>query len=289
MGGCLSGGARRVRPFPTAFPTRVSLRRCSLVAGRLVIDAELVVDVHHARDALDDVLGQPLGVAARHSPHERDLPVLDLHLDVAGVDVAVLREPFADVFPDALVGPLISLGASPREGTGLTPGVRGRAALAVLALAVGTGLSITPRPEAALPGAPGPEAALAVARPLTLPVAALPELAPRARGNPRRSLRVAGGALSVQVCLWPVALRVAPAPAIPGRPGFVLVLIPAVVHASAPLLLVAAVCASLVVHAAILAAPALGSLIVMSSHLPSLLWLCTRRRVLRRGPRPVAG
>src|ERR1700760_940845 len=55
---------------------------------RLALDAKLVGDLLHGGDVLDEVLGEALHFARRDGTAEGDLPVLDLNLDVARVEVA---------------------------------------------------------------------------------------------------------------------------------------------------------------------------------------------------------
>jgi hypothetical protein len=66
------------------------------------------VNVAHARDLLDEVLGQPLVRPLAHGAEQRDLGVTHANLDVTGVEVARLAHALAHVFPDPLVGALVA-------------------------------------------------------------------------------------------------------------------------------------------------------------------------------------
>src|SRR6266542_1262597 len=77
-------------------------------------DAQLVVDLAHPGDGVDDVLGQALVGPAADRALERDLAVHHAYLDLAGVEIAVLGEPLADVLADPLVGALVALRSAAR-------------------------------------------------------------------------------------------------------------------------------------------------------------------------------
>jgi hypothetical protein len=68
----------------------------------------LVVDVLDAGDRVERVFGHPLGLAALDCPGQGNLAVLDLDLNVLGVELPVLGQALADVFFDALVVALIT-------------------------------------------------------------------------------------------------------------------------------------------------------------------------------------
>src|SRR5690606_42120497 len=66
-------------------------------------DAELVVDVLDADDLLGESPRFALLRTAVHGARERDLAVLHLHLDLAGVEEGVVGQKVADVLADPLV------------------------------------------------------------------------------------------------------------------------------------------------------------------------------------------
>ena len=76
------------------------------------LDAQAVVDLADAGEILEGVLGDPLLAPAVDGAFEGDLAVLDPHLDVGGVDVAVAGQQVADVLADAVVRALIALRAA---------------------------------------------------------------------------------------------------------------------------------------------------------------------------------
>ena len=69
------------------------------------------MDVVHAAHGLDERFGEPLGRAVPHGAAQRDLTALHFHLDVARIQVGVIRERFARVLADRVVGALPALRA----------------------------------------------------------------------------------------------------------------------------------------------------------------------------------
>src|SRR5207237_5052292 len=115
-----------------------------------LVHLELVVHVLHAGAPLDDVLGRALLLTVFDLAGERDFAVVDLNLDLAGIDLGMAEQLFAHVLANAIVGALVTLrpaavAASNDEGArvanaGASPGLSvftlAVAALAVAALAV---------------------------------------------------------------------------------------------------------------------------------------------------------
>src|SRR5947207_1554961 len=85
--------------------------------GAFAIDAQQVVNVADAGHTLGDVLGDALLTALAHAALERDLAVVDAHVDVGGVHVTVLCEAIANVLTNALVRSLVAARAAPGVGT----------------------------------------------------------------------------------------------------------------------------------------------------------------------------
>src|SRR5262245_47885268 len=107
-----SGG----RPASTAGPCPARFLRFGFVRH-----AKLVPDVSNARQALRDVLRQPLHVPLGHVPAQHDLASPADDLDLAGVDFVVVLERLAHVLEDALVGAAVALRALAREAAGEAP------------------------------------------------------------------------------------------------------------------------------------------------------------------------
>src|SRR5262245_66427813 len=94
--------------FATGLRARVHLS-LPLLARGVLADAELVVHIGDPGHGLGEILGHALGLAAGDRPGERDLPVRDLDLDLAGVDLTMLGEPLAEILFDTLIGSLVAL------------------------------------------------------------------------------------------------------------------------------------------------------------------------------------
>src|SRR5579884_2751750 len=77
-----------------------------LSLARAGLDGQLVVDVLDAGDGISHALGLALVLARADAAGQRDLTVVDLDRDVAGVEVAVLGQPGRDLVLDAGVGAL---------------------------------------------------------------------------------------------------------------------------------------------------------------------------------------
>lgn len=77
-----------------------------------VADTKVVLNMRDARGHLREILGAMLEATAGDRPRQEDLASLHLHLDVRGIDEAVLRQALADILVDALVRTLVALGAT---------------------------------------------------------------------------------------------------------------------------------------------------------------------------------
>jgi len=77
-----------------------------------VADTHVVLHVAHAGDALGDVLGPAPGVAVVDRTAQRHLAVVDIDVDLRGIDVGVIRQPVVDVLLDALVGAPVAFRAA---------------------------------------------------------------------------------------------------------------------------------------------------------------------------------
>src|ERR671913_158806 len=116
------------RPIPSA-PLPFSTGRClhvtalrrrpeaDDVAGVTLpaVHAQGVVDLANPGDPLDDVFRTPLVLALTHEARERYLAAVDGDLDIAGIDVLIIRKSIADILPDAFIGSLIALGTASGE------------------------------------------------------------------------------------------------------------------------------------------------------------------------------
>src|SRR5579884_2369904 len=155
--------------------------------------AQLVVNLLHARHAFGDILGQASGVAMIDAAAQRDLAVVHLNFDLAGIDVAVPCQAFVNVFLDAFVGAAIIL----RTASGITAalGIVAQAAApaglrshisgahasgAVPARLVAAALSLEAAPVAAATHARAAIAAVISTAAVRLKAAAAVCLAPRA-------------------------------------------------------------------------------------------------------------
>jgi hypothetical protein len=57
----------------------------------------------HSANVIDQVLGVPLVLAVADGAIEGHLPLLDAHIDRACVELGVVGQPIADIFPNAFV------------------------------------------------------------------------------------------------------------------------------------------------------------------------------------------
>src|SRR4051794_30153825 len=106
-----SASAARARHFRSATlaPGRVG-------RARFLRQTEVVLHVADAADGFGDVLRAALRHPAVDGPGERHHAAAHRHVDVARVDIFVLRQPLADVFADAVVGSLVVLRTDSPEG-----------------------------------------------------------------------------------------------------------------------------------------------------------------------------
>src|SRR5690606_29373852 len=125
------------------------------------LHAQVVLHMPDAREVLDAVFGAALLLTARDGPVERDFAIGDRDRNLARVDVPVVGQRVAGVFPDAFVGTRVAGRALP---TITLPAITG-AAIAALAAAVvviivgkpaGDGLGRAVEPIALVVRAPGP-------------------------------------------------------------------------------------------------------------------------------------
>src|SRR5688572_11487846 len=82
---------------------KATLFSSGLPRGSDALDAQIVLNVRHARSEFRQVLGAALEAAARDGAVEGDLAVLYDNLDVRGIDQRVLRQALAHILMDALV------------------------------------------------------------------------------------------------------------------------------------------------------------------------------------------
>ncbi len=75
-------------------------------AEKAAADLDFVSHVTHAEYAFGNILGQALGMTVIDFSSERHLSCDDLDLDVAGINVRMLRQAFIDVFLDPVIGAL---------------------------------------------------------------------------------------------------------------------------------------------------------------------------------------
>ena len=149
-----------------------------LVALSLVsLNAQLVVDVSHPGDRIENILGQALRLPTLDSPRERYLAVLDLDLDTRGVKHAVMGQMFADILLDPGVAALIALWTAatvwpghPASGSRVARAAAAALPARTVAVTLGTPLS-APVSGLLLPPGTAPTNALTTTGALT-PVAA---------------------------------------------------------------------------------------------------------------------
>src|SRR5262249_54874479 len=77
-------------------------------------NAQLIAHVRHARHRFDDVFRAAFLFAAVHAPGENDHAVVHTDLDVARVNVPVVRQTVVYIFADAFVGTTVAARAAPR-------------------------------------------------------------------------------------------------------------------------------------------------------------------------------
>src|SRR3954471_19747978 len=123
-GSCLTVARSRARGsllrlLPPAVAGYAGLGALALALG--LLDPQLIVDVFDAGDRLEGVLGHALGLSAFDGAGQCYLALLDLHLDVLGIELAVLGQPLADVLLDALVIALVTARATTAVRTGNQP------------------------------------------------------------------------------------------------------------------------------------------------------------------------
>src|SRR5688500_3305520 len=75
--------------------------------------AQPILDVAHARHRFSDVFGATFVMAVVHRPGKRDLGAVYRDLDFRSVESVVLRQPFVDVFPDAVIETTVALWTTP--------------------------------------------------------------------------------------------------------------------------------------------------------------------------------
>src|SRR5690606_19765795 len=134
------GGAREGR---SASVSGARSGDAALVAVRRRRNPQHVVDVAHAADALDQILGAPFLLARADSSGQRDFTVFHRDLHVGRIDKRILGEAIANVFADALVRTAIAarafaavILASALPPTPLAAAARAIAAIAKRAAAV---------------------------------------------------------------------------------------------------------------------------------------------------------
>src|SRR5215212_3734785 len=112
--------AGRASGRPGTADPRVSRRhggvarfRAAAVPRLVLADAQIVLDMAHARDRLRDVLGAALLLAVADRARERDLPVLNGDLDLGGVDHGIVGQMLVDILPNPVVRAPIVLRPAP--------------------------------------------------------------------------------------------------------------------------------------------------------------------------------
>src|SRR5215218_9330345 len=106
---CITSTVRRWLPDRPMNPPPSGGGGARHVGGAL--HTQIVLDVRHARRQLRQILGAALEAAARDGAVEHDLAILHGNLDVRGIDEGILGQALAHVLMNALVGPLVPLGA----------------------------------------------------------------------------------------------------------------------------------------------------------------------------------
>src|SRR5687767_225628 len=96
-----------------ASPSRVHFKSVTFASG--ACDAQAVDDIANARQALDQILGVAFFIACFHAARQHDLAIGDGDVDVAGVDVRIVRETLTHIFFDALVGTPITTRSAATE------------------------------------------------------------------------------------------------------------------------------------------------------------------------------
>lgn len=77
----------------------------------MLLYPQVVLDVFHARDPVDAILGQTLDMFGFHLTLERDFAFGYANLDVGCIDHRIVAEAVIGIFLDALVGTTVTLGA----------------------------------------------------------------------------------------------------------------------------------------------------------------------------------
>jgi hypothetical protein len=86
---------------------RSALFQTLLISGSgpllFVQHSDVVVDVTHARHAVDDIRDEALRIPRAQSSAQRDFAIFDCNVDFRRIDAVVLRQHLADIFEDALI------------------------------------------------------------------------------------------------------------------------------------------------------------------------------------------
>jgi len=99
----------------------MSSRAIRLGPSGTALDPEIVLHVADSGRHLGEVLRPAPKTAGGDVSRQRDLTILDLHLDLGGVDEGIVGKTLADVLPEPLVRALISFRPPPAVGTGAPP------------------------------------------------------------------------------------------------------------------------------------------------------------------------